>query len=185
MGSRGELRKVKDQLIKDLKESTLSFAELGKKHGVSSQAIFGFCHRKGIKRPKREHTENCTICQSLIRISKKARSEFVSSQTLKEKLGLERQEYFFHIGILRKSGLISQRFGRLHSKKAELAYQIYFKKRLPVSTIGKQVGLKNLHSVIRKYKVLGWNVPDPLFKYDSIDRRKTIAEMNRKKRSKS
>jgi hypothetical protein len=185
MAIKGQLKKVEHRLIKDLEETTLSFVELGTRYGVTHQAIFGFCHRRGIKRPKREHTENCTICQSLIRISKRVRSEFISSQTLKEKLGLERQEYFFHIGILRKRGLISQRFGRLHSKKAELAYQSYFKKRLPVSTIGKQVGLKNLHSVIRKYKVLGWNVPDPLFKYDSIDRRKTIAEINRKKRSKS
>jgi len=185
MGSRGELRRVKDRLIKDLEETTLSFVKLGTRYGVTHQAIFGFCHRKGIKRPKREHTENCTICQSLIRISKKARSEFISSQTLKEKLGLERQEYFPHIGILRKRGLISQRFGRLHSKKAELAYQIYFKKRLPVRTIGRQVGLKNFNSIIQKHKALGWDVSAPLFKYDSKDRKKTIARMNRKKRSKN
>jgi len=37
-----KLRKVQDRLIKDLKETTLSFRSLGKKYGVSGQAIFSF-----------------------------------------------------------------------------------------------------------------------------------------------
>jgi hypothetical protein len=63
-----------------------------------------------------------------------------------------------------------------------LAYQLYFKKRLPVRTIGRQAGLINFHAVIKEHRALGWDVPDPLFTYDSNDRRKTIAERNRKKR---
>jgi len=181
-GNRGRLTRVKDRLIKDLEETTITFWMLGKKYGVSRQAIFNFCHRKGIKRPKREHVENCSICRSLIRIAKKPRSEFLSSHTLKEKLGLETHVYYFHIGILRKRGLISQRFGRLHSKRAERAYQIYFKKRLPVRTIGWQVGVKNFYSDIKRRKVLGWDVPDPLFTYDGNERRKRLKGIKRKRR---
>ena len=187
MGRIGQLNGVEDQLIKDLKESTLTFAELGKRYGVSRQAIFAFCRGKGIKRPNRpkiNHTETCLICQSLIRIAKKPRSEFISSQTLKEKLGLKTEEWFKHIRNLRKRGLISQRFGRLRSKKVELVYQIYFKNRLPVVKMARQVGLKNFYKILKRHKALGWDVPDPLFTYDSNDRRKTIAERNRKKRSK-
>ena len=58
MPSKGQLKRVKDRLIKDLKESTLSFAELGKRYGVSRQAIFEFAKRRGIKRPKRLKTEH-------------------------------------------------------------------------------------------------------------------------------
>ena len=101
-GKIGQLRGVEDRLIKDLKKTTLPLSKLGKKYGVSKQALSYFCHRKGIKRLKREHTETCLICQSLVRIAKKPRSEFISSQTLKEKLRIDSQEYFFHIGILRK-----------------------------------------------------------------------------------
>jgi biotin operon repressor len=140
MGSRGELRRVKDRLIKDLKESTLSIAELGKKYGVSRQAIFAFSQRKGIKRPKepkREHTKHCSICQSLIRISKKPHSDFICSHTIKDKLGLHKARWHYHLRILRRQGLISEKFGRLKSRKAEKAYQIYFKERLPVRTIGR------------------------------------------------
>jgi biotin operon repressor len=188
MGRIGQLRGVEDRLIKELEETTLSILKLGTKYGVSKQAISQFCHQKGIKRPKRtkrpkiNHSETCLICQSLIRIAKKPRSEFISSQTLKEKLGLKTEQWIKHIRILRKTGLISQRFGRLHSKKVELAYQIYFKERLPVAKMARQVGLKNLYRVLGRHRALGWDVPDPLFTYDSNDRKKTIARMNRKNR---
>ena len=116
MAVRGQLRSVEDQLIKDLEETNQSFATLGKKYGVSRQAIFGFVHGKGIKRPKREHAEKCSICQGLIRIAKKPHSDFISSQTIKKKLGLGKVDLRYHIGILRKKGLISQKFGGLHSR---------------------------------------------------------------------
>jgi DNA-binding transcriptional ArsR family regulator len=155
---------------------------LGKKYGVSKQAIFGFCKRRGINRPKREHTGKCSICQGLIRFAKKLHSDFISSHTIKEQLGLGQGQFLYHLRILRKKGLISQKFGRLRSKKAEWAYQIYFKKRLPIRTIGRQVGLKNFHAMIKKHKVLGWDVPDPLFKYDSAYRRKILKMIQRKRR---
>jgi hypothetical protein len=182
MGTVGQLRRVEDRLIKDLAQTTIPLLRLGKKYGVSKQAIFGFCKRRGIKRPKREHTEKCSICQGLIRIAKKPHSDFISSQTIKKQLGLGQIEFRYHISFLRKKGLISQKFGRLHSRKAEWAYQIYFKKRLPVRTIGRQVGLKNFHSIIKRHKVLGWDVPAPLFKYDSAYRRKMLKMIQRKRR---
>jgi hypothetical protein len=132
----GQLRKVENRLIKDLEETTISFLRLGKKYRVGKQAIFRFCKRRGIHRPKREHTEKCSICQGLIRIAKKFHSDFIFSHTIKKQLGLGWGDFFYHIRILRKKGLISQRFGRLRSKKAERAYQIYFKKRLPIRAIG-------------------------------------------------
>ena len=52
MASKGQLKRVGDRLVKDLKESTLSFAELGKRYGVSRQAIFEFSKKRGIKRPR-------------------------------------------------------------------------------------------------------------------------------------
>ena len=182
MGTRGQLRRVEDRLIKDLEETTIPFWRLGKKYGVSKQAIFAFCNRKGIQRPKREHTEKCSICQGLIRIAKKPHSDFISSQTIKKQLGLGQVKFLYHIGILRKKGLISQKFGRLHSRRAERAYQIYFKNRLPIRTIGRQVGLKNFYSVIKQHKVLGWDVPAPLFTYDENGRRETNLKMIKRKR---
>ena len=182
MGTMGKLRRVEDRLIKDLEETTTPFLKLGKQYGVSKQAIFAFCNRRGIKRPKREHTEKCSICQGLTRIAKKPHSDFISSHTIKKQLGLGQGEFRYHISFLRKKGLISQKFGRLHSKKAEWAYQIYFKKRLPIRTIGRQVGLKNFLSIIKKHKVLGWDVPPPLFKYDSAYRRKILKMIKRKRR---
>ena len=44
------------------------------------------------------------------------------------------------------------------------------------------MGLKNFYAVIKEHRALGWDVPDPLFKYDSNDRKKTIARMNRTKK---
>ena len=174
MGTSGQLRKVEGRLIKDLEKTTIPFWRLGNKYGVSKQAISLFLHRKGIKRPKREHTETCSICQGLIRIAKKPHSDFISSHTIKKQLGLGPVIFLYHIGILRRKGLVSQNFGRLRSRRVERAYQIYFKKKLPVMTIGRQAGLKNFHAVIRTHKRLGWDVPDPVFKYDSAYRRKII-----------
>ena len=163
--------KVEDQLIKDLEETTIPFLRLGKKYGVSKQAIFDFLQPRGIKRPKREHTEKCLICQRMIRIAKKPHSDFISVRTIKKALGIGTSKWHYHLGILRKKGFISQKFGRLQSKKVERAYQIYFKRRLPVSGIGKQAGLKNFRSVLERHRVLGWDVPAPLFKYDGNERR--------------
>jgi biotin operon repressor len=182
MGTTGKLKGAEDRLIKDLEETTVSLSMLGKKYGVSRQAIFGFVHGKGIKRPKREHTEKCSICQGLIRIAKKPHSDFISSQTIKKQLGLGEVDFRYHIGLLRKNGLVSQNFGRLRSKRAERAYQIYFKKRLPVRTIGWQAGLKNFRSIIQKHKASGWDVPAPLFKYDGNGRRMRLKIARRKRR---
>jgi hypothetical protein len=182
MGIVGQLREVEDRLIKDLEETTIPLLRLGKKYGVSKQAIFDFLQRRGIKRPKREHTEKCLICQRLIRIAKKPHSDFISFRTIKKALGIGTSKWHYHLGILRKKGFISQKFGRLQSKKVERVYQIYFKRRLPVSVIGKQVGLKNFHSVLERHRVLGWDVPAPLFKYDGNDRRAFRLKVLKKKR---
>ncbi len=177
-----KLRRVEYKLIKDVKETTIPFLQLVKKYRVSRQAIFGFCQRRGIKRPRREHTNHCSICQSLIRIAKKPHSDFICSHTIKDELRIKTSKWLYHLHILRKQGLISRKFGRLKSRKAEKAYQIYFTKRLPVRTIGRQAGLSNFYSIIKEHRALGWDVPDPLFTYDSNDRKKTIAERNRKKK---
>jgi len=170
-----------------LEETTVPFGGLGEKYGVSRQAIFGFCSRRGIKRPKRskgpkrEHTEECSICQGLIRIAKEPHSDFMSSHTIKKKLGL-RTEIYQHIKFLKRKGLISKKFGNLRSRRVERAYQIYFKKRLPLRTIGRQVGLKNFASIIQKHKASGWDVPNPLYKYDRNERRIKLNINRRKKK---
>ena len=180
MGAPSRLRGVEHQLIKDLKESSISFRRLGTKYGVSGQTISNFCHRKGIRRPKREHTEKCSICQGLIGISKKPHSDFISSQTIKKQFSLGEATFLDHLRILRSKGLVSEKFARLHSRKAERAYEIYFKERIPISQIGRQVGLKNFHSIIRIHKDLGWDVPASLFNYNSKNRGKSTS--NRVKR---
>jgi len=174
MGIHRQLRGVEHELIKDLRKTSVPFLQLAEKYGVSRQAISVFCGKKGIKRPKREHTEKCSICQGLIRIAKKPHSDFISSQTIREQLRLERATIRYHIRILRGQGLVSQKFGRLQSRRAERAYQIYFKKRIPIGTIGRLVGFKNFYSVIKKHKDLGWDVPASLFTYDSNDRREAV-----------
>jgi biotin operon repressor len=148
MGTKGELRRVEDRLIKDLEETTIPFLRLGKKYGVSRQAIFAFCNRRGIKRPKREHTEKCSICQGLIRIAKKPHSDFISSQTIKNRLGLGKVDFRYHIGILRKKGLISQKFGGLHprNKIPDDILKEIFPRRLKRRNINRKVydKLKNM-----------------------------------------
>jgi len=98
----------------------------------------------GIKRPKREHTKNCSFCLSLLRIAQKPHSDFISSQTIKDQLRLGSQELAYHIHILSEKGLISPKFGKLRSRRAELVYQLYFKKGLSVETIKKQLKFKIL-----------------------------------------
>ena len=168
----GRLRNVEDRLIKDLKKSILTFADLGKRYGVSRQAIFQFAQKMGIKRPKREHPKSCSFCLSLLRIAQKPHSDFISSQTIKDQLRLGSQGLAYHIHILSEKGLVSPKFGRLRSRKAELAYQLYFKKGLPVETIRKQVKFKNFNEVIKRHKTLGWDVPDSFFTYNGKERRK-------------
>jgi hypothetical protein len=77
--------------------------------------------------------------------------------------GEEYPKYLYHVRRLRDKGLISQRFGRFRSKRAEKAYAIYFKKRLPIRTIGWKVGLKNSSADIVRHRALGWDVPPSLY----------------------
>ncbi len=138
MGTAWQLRGVEDRLIKDLRETTLSFRKLGEKYGVSRQAIFLFCHTRGITRSTRkqkpEHSEEeCLICQDLIGISKEPHSDFMLYKTLKEHLEFQGGKLWFHLTFLRKKGLISKKFGRLclgMIKKKGVVWDIEMAKKL-------------------------------------------------------
>jgi len=178
----GILRGKEADLVKDLKETTLSFEKLGKKYGVSRQAIYFFSKRQGIKRPKRSighQTEECRLCQKLIQISKKPHSEFISIHTILEKMGTSKAKYFHHLRILRGKGLVSQRFGKFRSKRLEEAYAVYFKERLPIHTIGRMVGLTNFHSIIRQHRELGYDVPPSLYVSDGRKRGRVRSNIQR------
>jgi biotin operon repressor len=91
------LQDKKDNLIKDLKKTTLSFEKLGEKYGVSRQAVWDLFKRRGIKRPlkpKGHQTEGCRFCQKLIQISKRPRSEFISIPTIAKETGGSRAKYY-------------------------------------------------------------------------------------------
>jgi DNA-binding transcriptional ArsR family regulator len=178
------LRDKEDDLLKDLKESTLSYKKLGKQYGVSGQAIHAFYKRHRIKRPKRRKGHKileCRLCQKLIQINKKPHSEFISIQTIVKQTGEPVTKYSHHLRILRDKGLVDEKFGRLRSKRAEKAYQIYFTERLPICRIGWKVGIKNFYSLIRKHRELGWNVPASLYVYGVRKRSRIQSEIQRKK----
>jgi biotin operon repressor len=180
----GILRGKEDDLVRDLKKTTLSFKKLGKKYGVSRQAIYGFSKKQGIKRLKRprgHQTEGCRLCQKLIQISKKLHSEFISIHTIVRETGESWAKSLYHLRTLRDKGLINPKFGRLHSERLEKAYAIYFTKRLPVLTIGRKVGIKNFHSIIRKHRELGWNVPPSLYVYNGREKSRIQSESQRRK----
>jgi len=183
MGRLGILKGKEDNLVKDLKETTLSFRKLGERYGVSKQAVFAFSKRQGIKRPVRpkgHQTGKCRLCQKLIQISKRPHSEFISSHTIRKETGRSTAKY--HLRTLRDRGLVDEKFGRLRSKRAEKAYSIYFTKRLPIRTIGRKVGYKNFHSVIRKHRELGWNVPPSLYVYGGWEKSRIQSEIQRRKK---
>ena len=180
----GILLGKEDDLVTDLKKTTLSFEKLGKKYRVSRQAVYGFSKRQEIKRPvkpRRHQIEGCRFCQQLIQISKKPHSEFISIHTIREKTGGSRAKYFNHLRMLRDRGLVSQRFGRFRSKRLEKAYAIYFTKRLRIHTIGQKVGLKNFHSIIRQHRKLGLNIPPSLYVYDGREKSRIQSDILRKK----
>ena len=181
----GILQGKKDNLLKDLKETTLSFKKLGERYGVSRQAVHTFSKSQGIERPVRakgHQTGECRLCQKLIQISKKPHSEFISSDTIqKQAESKSRERYLYHLEILRDRGLVNKKFGRLHSKRAEKAYAIYFTKRLPIGKIGQKFGYKNFWSVIRRHRELGWNVPPSLYVYDEQERSRIRSEIEQRK----
>ena len=99
------------------------------------------------------------MSEKLIQISKKPHSEFISIHTIRKEMGVKSgREYLSHLRILRDRGLVDEKFGRLHSKRAEKAYAIYFTKRLPFRTIGRKVGYKSFYSIIQWHRASGWNV---------------------------
>jgi hypothetical protein len=181
----GILRGKEDDLVRDLKKTTFSFKKLGKKYGVSRQAVYAFSKSQGIKRPVKprgHQIEECRLCQKLIQISKKPHSEFISSQTIRKKTGVEsRAEYLYHLRTLRDKGLVDEKFARLQSKRVEKAYTLYFKKRFPLRMIGRKVGLKNFPSIIGKHRQSGWNVPPSLYVYDAKERSRIQREIHRRK----
>ena len=184
MRRRGTLRGKADKLMMDLRETTLSFEKLGKKYGVSRQAIYDFCKKQGIKRPLKpsgHQTEECRLCQTLIQISKKPHSEFISIPTILKETGASWERCFYHLQTLRDKGLVSQRFGKFRSKRAEKAYVIYFTERLPIHTIGRKVGLKNFHSIIRMHRELGYDVPPSLYVYEGRKKSRIRSETHWRK----
>ncbi len=176
-------RKEKD-LVKDLKKTALSLKELGEKYGVSRQVVHNFSRRHGIKRPvkpKGHQIEKCLLCQKLIQISKKTHSEFISVSTIIRLTGESRVRNVSHLRLLRNKGLVSQKFGRLRSKRAEKAYAIYFTGRFPIRTIGQKVGLKNFCSIIRQHREWGYDIPPSRYVYDRRERSRVWIEIKRRK----
>ena len=180
----GTLRGKEDDLVKELKETTFSFKKLGEKYGVSRQAIYGFCKKQGLKRPMRfrgHQTGECSVCQKLIQISKKPHSEFISIHTIEKESGESRAKCLSHLRALRDKGLVTERFGRLKSKRAEKAYAIYFTKRLPIRAIGRKVGIRNFQSFIQMHRALGWNVPPSLYDYNAEEKRRNLSKLQPRK----
>ena len=180
----GVLQGKEEDLLKDLKEITLSFKKLGKRYGVSRQAVHAFSKRHGIERPgkpKGHQIGKCRLCQKLIQISKKPHSKFISIHTIVKETAGSRRVCRYHLRMLRDRGLVDEKFGRLYSKRAEKAYAIYFTKRLPISMIGRKVGLKNFQSVIQNHRELGWNVPPSLYVYGGRERSRIRSKIQRRK----
>ncbi len=180
----GILRGKEKDLVKDLKKAALSLKKLGKKYGVSRQAVHNFSKRHGIKRlvkPRGHQTEECRLCQKLIQINKKPHSEFISIHTIIKITGGSRARNFRHLRMLRNGGLVSQRFGRLRSKRLEKAYAIYFTKRLPISAIARRFGLTNFHTIIKQHRGSGYDVPPSLYVYDGRERSRIWSEIKRRK----
>ena len=171
-------------MVRDLKKTTFSFETLGKKYGVSRQAVHAFSKSQRIKRslkPREHQTGKCRVCQKLIQISKKLHSEFISICTIVKKIKGSRARCHYHLRRLRDKGLVDEKFGRLLSKTVEKAYTIYFKERIPIRMIGRKVGLKNFPSVIRRHRELGWNVPLSLYLYDGKERSRIQSEIQQRK----
>jgi biotin operon repressor len=180
----GILQGKEDNLLKDLKETTLTFKKLGERYGVSRQAVHAFSKRQGIKRPvkpKGHQTGECRLCQKLIQISKKPHSEFISIHTIVKETGGSRAKCRYHLRTLRDRGLVDEKFGRLYSKRAEKAYAIYFTKRLPIRTIGRKVGYKSFYSIIQWHRGLGYDVPPSLYVYDGRERSRIKSKIQRRK----
>ena len=187
MGKYGILRGKEDELTRDLKRTIIPLSKLGEKYGVSKQAIQAFQVRRRIKRspkPKGHQIENCPICQKLIEIGKRPYCEFISSHTIRKELGVRKKQggkHLYHLRMVREKGLVSRKFGCLHSRRIEKAYRLYFTKRLPIRTIGRMVGLRNFQSIIKRHLVLEWDVPPSLYVYDGKERRRIQAELRIKR----
>ena len=179
-GVRGQIKGIERELINDLREGIIPITDLSKQYGLARQSIYNFIRRKGVERPEKRHPMECSICQDLVRISKEPYGEFLAIETIRERLGIEKTVYFYHIRFVRKKGLVSRKFGMLRSQKVERAYQIYFTKRMPVNKIGKRVGLKRFWSNINGHKVSGRDIPPPLFIYDANERTKSLEKMRRR-----
>jgi hypothetical protein len=187
MGKCGILRGKEDELTRDLKRTIIPLWKLGEKYGVSKQAIQAFQIRRGIQRPpkpKGQQIEKCPICQKLIEIGKRPYCEFISSHTIRKESGVrkrQRGKYLYHLRMVREKELVNSKFGCLHSRRVEKAYQLYFTKCLPIRTIGRMVGLRNFQSIIKRHLVLGWNVPPPLYVYDGKERSRIQTEFKKKR----
>jgi hypothetical protein len=153
---KGRLKGVEEQLIKDLEKGTPTLQDLAEKYGVTRQAISYFALKHGVRRGKRDHTKRCSICQRLLGIAKKPGSDFISAPTIHEQLELGSRAIKYHVFVLRKNELVSRNFARMRSKTVEMAFQIYLNSKIPVATIERQLGIKNLYSVLKRYKDAGW-----------------------------
>lgn len=179
-GVRGQIKGIEQELINDLREGIIPITDLSKKYGLARQTLYNFIRRKGIERPAKIHPKECLICQDLVRISKEPYGEFLAIKTIRERLGIEKKVYLYHIHHVRRKGLVSRKFGMLRSQKVERAYQIYLTKRMPVNKIGKRVGLKRFWSNINRHKVSGRDIPPPLFIYDANERAKNLEKVKQR-----
>ena len=179
IAKRAGIRHNRDAVIRDLTRTRLPLEVIGRRYGVTRQALSIFMKRAGIERPlrpSRHQVDSCPVCQGLLRISQIPHSEFLTFHTIRDKLGpgISYERYLHHLKILKEKGLVNPKFGCLHSRKLERAYAIYFTKKLPVYEIGSMTGLKNFGALIRQHRQRGWDVPPPLFIYHGKERSRVL-----------
>jgi len=110
MGRSGVIQRHRGEVIKDLKDTTFPLGILGKKYGVTRQALSQFVKKEKIRRKTRPHrpvkhpVEDCHICQEILRVRREPYSEFFSRNTIGERLDakISHREYLYHLKVLRK-----------------------------------------------------------------------------------
>jgi len=196
----GILTRQKDKVLRYLENTTLTFEEIGKVFGTSRQAVKQFFQRHPVLRPPRppvvkildHRVDKCDLCTKIIQISKKLRSEFLTKNRVANLVGLDRsnpddrERFSRHLHVLKKGALVDKKFASIQKEKYVKAFLLYLTRSIPMSKIGKTLGIKNFQSIRDRYREKGFNLPPSKFHYSGEARKRSIrlGHLTRKREAK-
>ncbi len=157
------------KIVNRLNSSPETMTQLARKYGVSKQRIFqilvkakelGYVVHRSRLLARHHGIHQCEICNKIVRVADK--EDLITRKQLAQLLGIDYEICNWHLGQLRESGFVSQKFATLRSDRLAEALRYYKTNSFSPGVVGRKFGYRNFYSLLSYQRKKGIDVEKTL-----------------------